>query len=154
MNNIDLQIEYLEHFPTGKNLINKNNPFVLNLIYASTEILHLHPFDRLFLPTGIKIRFPENLYGYLMPYEQLVFRRGLTIMSAGVFTSNYEDEIEVLLTNMDEKVHILNPYTKIGEMLINSASKLNFNLNLKKKVYNKRTLNYKGEIGDDGIRMG
>lgn len=152
MNNIELQIEYLDNFPAGKNLINKDNPFLLNLIYASKEETNLFPFQRESFKTGIKIKFPEYCYGHLTSHAEKFLKKGVAIIIPGIFTSDYDKEIEVILFNMDYDIFTLKPYVKIGELLINHGCKLNFNLNPKRKTYNKRTINYLEESDDDGFR--
>ena len=148
-NNLNIEIEYLEHFPAGKKLLNKNNPFIINLIYASTEITELVPFQRKLFKTGIKIKFPEYGYGYVIPCAKKFLDKGLTIMTPGIFTSDYDQEIEVLLYNVDCDIFVLKPYVKIGELLINHGLKLNFNPNPKKTIYNKKSINFRDEDEDE-----
>lgn len=153
INDIELEIEYLENFPPSKNLVNQKNPFVIDLIYAGRERVEFDPFHSQRIPTGIKIKFPEYTYGYLMPFEQKVFDKGLITPYPGIFTPDHSGEIHILLMNMSESPYRLNPYAKIGQLLINHGSKLNFNLNLKKRTYNKRVLNVIGDIGDNGVEV-
>ncbi|MBE3596064.1 MAG: dUTP diphosphatase [Hydrogenibacillus sp.] len=81
----------------------------LDLAACLDRPLHIRPFERVRVPTGIALNIPSaDIVALIFPRSGNAYRRGLTMANAvGVIDSDYTGEIEVLLTNIDPKTPIV-----------------------------------------------
>lgn len=135
-----LNIEYLENFPKNKNLESIRNLNIINLYYASNKEIILYPYERVYLATGIKIKFPYLCQGQITSRESLVFQKGLVVMnSPAIINNGNSEEIKVMITNLDVNSCLLAPYTKIAELSLIRILKPQFENIYCKKKYNKQS---------------
>lgn len=71
---------------------------------CATEEIILAPFERVLIPTGIKIAIPEGYAGFVLPRSGLAIKHGISLVnSPGLIDSNYRGELKVIAINLDPK---------------------------------------------------
>ncbi|MGY1730431.1 dUTP diphosphatase [Geodermatophilus sp. SYSU D01045] len=67
-----------------------------------TEDVHLAPFERALVGTGVAVAIPEGYAGFVHPRSGLAARHGLSLVNApGTIDAGYRGEIKVNLVNLD-----------------------------------------------------
>ncbi|MCI1984189.1 MAG: dUTP diphosphatase [Bifidobacteriaceae bacterium] len=62
----------------------------------------LKPFQRLLVPTGIRIALPSGFVAFVHPRSGLAVKKGISIVNApGTIDAGYRGEIKVPLINLD-----------------------------------------------------
>jgi dUTP pyrophosphatase len=64
----------------------------------SVEDYIIEPNSRCLISTGLKLQFPQNVYGRIAPRSGLALKHGIDVM-AGVIDPDYTGEVKVLLYN-------------------------------------------------------
>jgi len=86
------------------------------------------PYERKMIPTGIIIHeLDEGKYGRLAPRSGLALRNGIQVM-AGVIDRSYRDEIRIILYNTSNEGFIVEPYMRIGQLIIELYSSENITI--------------------------
>ncbi len=63
----------------------------------------IKPFERVLIPTGIKIEIPFGYAGFIQPRSGLAINKGIGILnSPGLIDSGFRGEINVILINLDK----------------------------------------------------
>ena len=66
------------------------------------EDVHLAPFERALVGTGVAVAIPEGYAGFVHPRSGLAHRLGLSLVNApGTIDAGYRGEIRVNLVNLD-----------------------------------------------------
>jgi dUTP pyrophosphatase len=66
------------------------------------EDVHLAPFERALVGTGVAVAIPEGYAGFVHPRSGLAHRLGLSLVNApGTIDAGYRGEIKVNLVNLD-----------------------------------------------------
>jgi dUTP pyrophosphatase len=75
-------------------------------LHACCEV-RIEPFERVLIPTGIKIALPDGYAGFVQPRSGHALKSGLTFVNTpGLIDSNYRGEIKVIAYNTDPTVPI------------------------------------------------
>tara|TARA_Y100000768_G_scaffold375083_1_gene345519 strand:- start:988 stop:1425 length:438 start_codon:yes stop_codon:yes gene_type:complete len=91
--------------------------------------LFLNPFQRILIPTGLKISLPETFEGQIRPRSGLALKYGITVLnSPGTIDADYKGEIGVILINLSDKKYEINPGDRIAQMIISNFSNVNWKL--------------------------
>ncbi len=62
----------------------------------------LKPFERILVPTGIKIEIPEGYAGFVQPRSGLAINHGISLLNTpGLIDSGYRGEIKAIVINFD-----------------------------------------------------
>ncbi len=89
----------------------------------------LNPFQRILIPTGLKISLPETFEGQIRPRSGLALKYGITVLnSPGTIDADYKGEIGVILINLSDKKYEINPGDRIAQMIISNFSNVNWKL--------------------------
>ncbi len=89
----------------------------------------LNPFQRILIPTGLKISLPETFEGQIRPRSGLALKYGITVLnSPGTIDADYKGEIGVILINLSDKKYEINPGDRIAQMIISNFSYVNWKL--------------------------
>ena len=89
----------------------------------------LNPFQRILIPTGLKISLPETFEGQIRPRSGLALKYGITVLnSPGIIDADYKGEIGVILINLSDKKYEINPGDRIAQMIISNFSYVNWKL--------------------------
>ncbi len=91
--------------------------------------LFLNSFQRILIPTGLKISLPETFEGQIRPRSGLALKHGVTVLnSPGTIDADYKGEVGVILINLSDKKYEIKPGDRIAQMIISNFSKVNWKL--------------------------
>ncbi|MBC8035251.1 MAG: dUTP diphosphatase [Chitinophagaceae bacterium] len=83
------------------------------------EPVQLQPMERTLVPTGLFIELPEGYEAQIRPRSGLAIKYGLTCLnSPGTIDADYRGEIKVILVNLSDSAHVLQPGDRIAQMVI------------------------------------
>jgi dUTP pyrophosphatase len=86
------------------------------------EPLNLSPLQRLLVPTGLFIELPAGYEAQVRPRSGLAIKHGITCLnSPGTIDSDYRGEIKVILVNLSDQDHIIQPGDRIAQMVIHTV---------------------------------
>ena len=91
--------------------------------------LYLKPFQRILIPTGLKISLPEKFEGQIRPRSGLALKHGITVLnSPGTIDSDFKGEVGVILINLSDEKYKIKPGDRIAQMIISSFSNVKWKL--------------------------
>ena len=91
--------------------------------------LYLSPFQRILIPTGLKISLPEKFEGQIRPRSGLALKHGITVLnSPGTIDADYKGEVGVILINLSDEKYKIKPGERIAQMIISSFSNVKWKL--------------------------
>tara|TARA_B100000989_G_scaffold258084_1_gene207848 strand:+ start:269 stop:706 length:438 start_codon:yes stop_codon:yes gene_type:complete len=91
--------------------------------------LFLNSFQRILIPTGLKISLPETFEGQIRPRSGLALKHGVTVLnSPGTIDADYKGEVGVILINLSNKKYEIKPGDRIAQMIISNFSNVNWKL--------------------------
>jgi deoxyuridine 5'-triphosphate nucleotidohydrolase len=83
----------------------------------NTTFQEIEPQGRVLIPCGWEIILPPNHYGRIADISSFSLKTGVHVI-AGVVDNDYEGELGVLLSNPTRKSVIIEPYTRIAQLII------------------------------------
>jgi len=90
-------------------------------LYASEEV-HLLPFGRALVPTGIRINIPENHEIQVRSKSGLAINKGLMVLnSPGTVDQGYTGEIKVIIFNTSNMSQTIEKGTKIAQAVLSNC---------------------------------
>jgi dUTP pyrophosphatase len=91
----------------------------MDLASAAGEAVRVEPRARVAVPTGLAFAIPAGYEGQVRPRSGLARKQGVTVINApGTIDSDYRGEVVVLLVNLGDKVHIIEPGDRIAQLVI------------------------------------
>ncbi len=93
-------------------------------LYSCADIM-LQPFERVVVPTGIKIAIPQGYAGLIWDKSGLASKQGLKTMG-GVIDSGYRGEVGIVVKNLGKEIITIKKQTKIAQMLIQPVNRVDF----------------------------
>ena len=79
----------------------------------------IQPFERVLIPTGIRIISPRNFHAEIRSRSGLAVKHGVFVLnSPGTIDEDYFDEIKVLLANLSLEPYIISPKDRIAQMVL------------------------------------
>jgi dUTP pyrophosphatase len=91
----------------------------LDLASAADEDLTVAPGARIAVPTGLAFAIPAGFEGQVRPRSGLARKVGLTVLNApGTIDSDYRGEVQVLLVNLGEAPHVIQPGDRVAQLVI------------------------------------
>jgi len=91
--------------------------------------VYLNPFQRILIPTGLKISLPEKFEGQIRPRSGLALKHGITVLnSPGTIDSDFKGEVGVILINLSDEKYKIKPGDRIAQMIISSFSNVKWKL--------------------------
>ncbi len=91
----------------------------MDLASASDEPIVIAPGQRLGVPTGWAMELPAGYEAQVRPRSGLSLRHGVTMVNApGTIDSDYRGEIVVLLVNLGQQPHTIQPGDRVAQMVI------------------------------------
>ena len=86
------------------------------------EPVLLSPLQRTLVPTGLFIELPPGYEAKVRPRSGLAIKHGITCLnSPGTIDSDYRGEIKVILVNLSNEEHIIQPGDRIAQMIIHTV---------------------------------
>jgi dUTP pyrophosphatase len=101
--------------------------------YSAGSDLHslldyvIEPKSRCLISTGLKIQFPNNVYGRIAPRSGLALKYGIDVM-AGVIDPDYTGEIKVILYNTNDIKFEVQKDDRIAQIIFESFKYPSFTL--------------------------
>lgn len=84
--------------------------------------LDIAPFQRVAVPTGLRILLPEGYEGQVRARSGLTFRKGLAVINGpGTIDWDYRGELKVLLTNLSGEPQSIDRGERIAQLVIAPA---------------------------------
>lgn len=94
----------------------------MDIMANISEPLRLGSLQRILVPTGLFIELPKGYEAQIRPRSGLALKYGLTCLnSPGTIDSDYRGEIKVILVNISNEEHIIQPGDRIAQMVIHSV---------------------------------
>ena len=91
--------------------------------------LYLSPFQRILIPTGLKISLPDKFEGQIRPRSGLALKHGITVLnSPGTIDADYKGEVGVILINLSDEKYKIKPGERIAQMIISSYSNVKWKI--------------------------
>jgi len=91
----------------------------LDLHAALDRELTLAPGERAAVPTGIAVAIPSGYEGQVRARSGLARKHGIALVNApGTIDADYRGEIQVLLINLGQEAHTLQPRDRIAQLVI------------------------------------
>ena len=87
-------------------------------LYSSEEV-HLLPFGRALVPTGVRINIPENYEIQIRSKSGLAINKGLMVLnSPGTVDQGYTGEIKVIIFNASDLAQTIEKGSKIAQAVL------------------------------------
>jgi dUTP pyrophosphatase len=91
----------------------------LDLASAADEAITVAAGARVAVPTGLAFEIPQGFEGQVRPRSGLARKVGLTVVNApGTIDSDYRGEVQVLLINLGDAPHVIQPGDRIAQLVI------------------------------------
>jgi dUTP pyrophosphatase len=91
----------------------------MDLASAADGAIVVAPGERVAVPTGWAIELPPGFEGQVRPRSGLARRTGLTLLNApGTIDQDYRGEIVVLLVNLGQDPHLVDPGDRIAQLIV------------------------------------
>lgn len=86
------------------------------------EPMTIGPLQRLLIPTGLFIELPEGYEAQVRPRSGLAARHGITCLnSPGTVDSDYRGELKIILINLSNEEHLIQPGDRIAQMIVHKV---------------------------------
>lgn len=90
------------------------------------EEIVLKSFERILVPTGIKMEIPHGYEIQVRPRSGLAYKHGISMVNTpGTIDSDYRGEIKIILINYGQEDFILKPFERIGQFVLQKVYKAN-----------------------------
>lgn len=97
----------------------------VDLMAAIEEPIHLNPFERKLLPTGLSIALPKGYEAQIRPRSGLALKHGLTVLnSPGTIDADYRGEIQIILINFGKDTFIIERGLRIAQLILMPVARL------------------------------
>ncbi len=91
----------------------------LDLASAADEAITVAAGARVAVPTGLAFEIPHGFEGQVRPRSGLARKVGVTVANApGTIDSDYRGEVQVLLVNLGDAPHVIQPGDRIAQLVI------------------------------------
>jgi dUTP pyrophosphatase len=95
------------------------HPGDAGLDLVAIEARELAPGGRAAVPTGLAVAIPAGHAGLVVPRSGLARRHGVTVANApGLIDAGYRGELLVLLVNLGEEPHRVEPGERIAQLVV------------------------------------
>ena len=89
----------------------------------------LQSLERQLIPTGLFMELPEGYEAQVRPRSGLAIKHGLTCLnSPGTIDADYRGEIKIILINLSNEPHTIQPGDRIAQMIIGKAEQVGWEL--------------------------
>ena len=86
------------------------------------EPIVLEPFERVCVPTGLKIELPKNVECQVRPRSGLALKHGITVLNTpGTVDEDYRGEIGIILINLSKDVFTIQNGDRIAQLVFNKV---------------------------------
>jgi dUTP pyrophosphatase len=93
--------------------------------YLPDGKIGIPPGERKIVPTGFQMQMDSGYEAQIRPRSGLAIKQGITVVnSPGTIDSDYRGEVKVGLINMGNTTYILEPGTRIAQMVIQAVPRV------------------------------
>lgn len=93
--------------------------------YLPDGKIGIPPGERKMVPCGFKMQLDPGYEGQVRPRSGLAIKEGITVInSPGTIDSDYRGEVKVGLVNMGNTTYILEPGTRIAQLVIAAVARI------------------------------
>lgn len=90
-----------------------------------SEAITIHPLERVLVPTGLFIELPEGYEAQIRPRSGLAINHGITCLNTpGTIDADYRGEIKIILINLSQETHVIQPGDRIAQMIIQKIERV------------------------------
>ena len=84
-----------------------------------SEPMTVNPLERVLVPTGLFIELPHGYEAQIRPRSGLAINYGITCLNTpGTIDADYRGEIKIILINLSQERHVIQPGDRIAQMVI------------------------------------
>lgn len=88
------------------------------------ETVTIKPLERVLIPTGLFIELPRGYEAQIRPRSGLAIKHGITCLNTpGTIDADYRGEIKIILVNLSQELHSIQPGDRIAQMIIQKVEK-------------------------------
>jgi len=88
------------------------------------ERVTIKPFERVLIATGLFIELPHGYEAQIRPRSGLAIKYGITCLNTpGTIDADYRGEIKIILINLSQEQHSIQPGDRIAQMVIQKVEK-------------------------------
>lgn len=92
---------------------------------AVSQNIHLHPLERMLVPTGLKFQIPGGFEIQVRPRSGLAHKHGITVLNTpGTVDQGYTGEVKVMLINLGDKPYVIAPGERIAQAVLAPVARL------------------------------
>jgi len=92
---------------------------------VGTEGITIKPFERVLIPTGVRLLLPDGMDAQVRPRSGLAVKHGLTVLnSPGTIDNGYRGEIKVILINLGQEPVLIKDGQKVAQLVFSSVSEV------------------------------
>jgi dUTP pyrophosphatase len=89
------------------------------------EPVMINPLERLLISTGLFIEIPLGYEAQIRPRSGLAIKQGITCLNTpGTIDSDYRGEIKIILVNLSQEAHVIQPGDRIAQMVIQKIERV------------------------------
>ena len=89
------------------------------------EPVMINPLERLLISTGLFIELPPGYEAQIRPRSGLAIKQGITCLNTpGTIDSDYRGEIKIILVNLSQEAHVIQPGDRIAQMVIQKVERV------------------------------
>ena len=123
---MNIKITLLDHGPRDIPDYASKGAAGIDIEASIKEPIRVEPGERILIPSGFKIELPINYEAQIRPRSGLAIKHGITVLnSPGTIDSDYRGEVGVILINHSDKNYVIEPRTRVAQMVICSLPKIN-----------------------------
>ncbi len=102
----------------------------------------LEPLQRFLVPTGLFMELPLGYEAQVRPRSGLAIQHGITCLnSPGTIDADYRGEVKVILINLSDQPHTVQPGDRIAQMVVQKVQRVKW------KTVKKITATQRGDGG-------
>ena len=91
----------------------------MDLRASLSEPVTMNPLERILVPTGLYIELPRGYEAQIRPRSGLAINYGITCLNTpGTIDADYRGEIKIILINLSQEPHVIQPGDRIAQMVI------------------------------------
>ena len=88
------------------------------------EPVMIKPLERILVATGLFIELPQGYEAQIRPRSGLAIKQGITCLNTpGTIDADYRGEIKIILVNLSQEAHVIQPGDRIAQMVIQKVEK-------------------------------
>lgn len=111
----------------------------VDFLAAVKSKVKIKPGDIVLIPTGLKVKIPDNYELQIRPRSGLALKYGITLLNTpGTIDSDYTGEIKIIVINLGKKNFFINRGDRIAQGILCKVEKINW-----KKAEAKEKLKFK-----------